>query len=495
MIVEQGNIWSRLVTYTPAERRWVDEYTSIEEPGRFYAGQWGGNQDERYRMLHLISCQFPSGFTRMMAKKARQLGIECQVVDLRGPPPCGIEDMADLDWLRDYQLAAVWAAVEAGRGLIKVPTGGGKTEIFIGMTRALPCEWLFAVHRSDLTGQAAKRYALRTGETAGVFEAGAWKRGSANVTVATFQGIYSAMKKQPRKAHKKAPVWDFLDKVRALNTDEVHAQPADSFYKVAMSMPNCYYRFGQSGTPLDRGPKDSLRTIASIGPMVYKISNDVLERAGVLSKPKIYMVPLKQAGGTDCDWQTAYSQLIVNSTVRNDLLAQMAEMATKPCLLFVDQMAQGEELVQRISRLGMRVDFAHGSHWTKARLDMIERLVQAKLDVLVCSIIFQEGIDIPTLESVINGGGKASVVGSLQRIGRGMRTAKGKTGFEVWDVHDRGQRWIQNHAAARLKAYRKEGHEIVFGWPGHAVPEPVHDVWSAIPEKFWEDLPNSPKTP
>lgn len=459
MIVEQGNIWSRITSFTDAELRWADEYLSVEEVRRYDAPSWA---PDRYRMLHQVTRVFPSGFVPVLRGGARKAGFQVTVEDARGPAPCLVDDFADLDWLRGYQHDAVWAAAERGRGLIKVPTAGGKTEIFCGLTRALPCEWLFAVHRSDLTGQAARRFELRTGEKAGVFEAGEWKRGTSNVTVSTFQALYAAMRKDRSK---KAPWRAFLGAMRALNVDEVHAVPADSFYKVAMSMPNCYYRFGMSGTPLDRGPKDSLRTIGAIGPIVYQIANSVLEGEGVLSKPKIYMVPCKQEGVTSCGWQVAYRQLIVESDARNALLAEMAERAAKPCLLFVDQMDHGRDLVGRIGRLGMRVDFVHGSHWNAARLGMIQRLVEGRLDVLVCSIVFQEGVDIPSLESVVMGAGKASVVGTLQRIGRGMRTAKGKQGFEVWDVLDKGQRWLAGHAQARLRAYKKEGHDVTVGWP------------------------------
>ncbi len=818
MIVLQGNVWSKIDTCTEQERQWLDEYTSVEIDGRYMWRPDGVEFDPsappaRYRMLHEISGTFPSGFTAMLPKAAAAAGFHVQVEDKRGPPPCLVDDFADLDWLRPYQRDAVWFATEAGRGLIKVPTAGGKTEIFVGLTRTLPCEWLFTVHRTDLTGQAADRYALRTGETAGVFAGGKWTRGSANVTVATFQGIYAAMQKARKAKDKKAEVWSFLKAIQALNVDECfppgtlvdetpieqlrvgddvtafdpetcttarrrvvrvlrkttdalvkitlvsgravvttpthkiwtahgwqrageltggqsvrclptqhesstlrsvsenggdpyheqrarallpgvpsgeaggaqggdalhgvrcasggvdesaagtvaggtglllrrpqarvvgadgvaavccsgsmghagepgagggenaraepharpggegqggdepaggrlapadarrerdgtdrstafacepvgladggcrsyrwpnrrkathalqdrhrgadveggdrsrrcesqydqqtrggpteghvlgwdrvdrievlepggdggygglcpggvvydlevedlhtyfaggvavsncHAVPAGTFYKVTMALPNCYYRFGQSGTPLDRGPRDSLRTIGAMGPMVYKIKSEVLRQAGVLSEATVYMIECKQAGTTHATWQETYSQLVVNSDVRNSLVAAMAERAAKPCLLFIDQVAQGYDLVKRLNRLGLQADVCYGDAPKEQRKRKIKTLVQGKLDVLVCSVIFQEGIDIPELASVVNGGGKASTVGVLQRMGRGMRIHASKNGFECWDVLDRSQKWLQKHAAARLAAYRKENHTVVLGWP------------------------------
>lgn len=459
MIVVRENVWSQLISFTAFERRWLDDYTSCEVDA-YRAGKWGRmTGDERFRMFDILSNRFPSGFVPMLAEAAVKEGLVFDVQDRRGPPPVPIDDFADLGWLRDYQEAAVWAAAEAGRGLIKAPTASGKTEICVGLTRALPCEWLFVVHRSDLTGQAALRFKKRTGETAGEFVGGEWRRGSSNFTVSTFQAIMHAKRK------KLAGLRDLAKGVQGIMVDECHAQPADSFYAVSMGLDRAYFRFGVSGTPLDRGPRDTLRTIGALGPIVYRIRTRTLADKGLLSVPKIFMVPCKQEGTTQADWRTTYQQLVVNSAARNTVLVKMAELATKPALLFVDEMAQGEWLVQELGRRGIRSDFVNGKHWNEARLGMVRNLVEGKLDVLVCSVIFQEGIDIPELEAVIHGGGKASVVGTLQRMGRGMRTAAGKTGFEVWDVWDTGQKWLHDHALARRKAYQKEGHKVTIGWP------------------------------
>lgn len=459
MIFRLDNIWATLVQYSPEERRWIDLYTSTESNG-YRRGKWGRlSADDRVYMLDPITGRLPAGFMPLILKNAPKDGHVVEVEDLRGDPPCPVDDMADLAWLRGYQEEAVWSAAEASRGLIKVPTAGGKTEIFIGLTRALPCEWLFLVHRGDLVGQAARRFEKRTGERAGTFEGGRWQKGSANITVSTFQALWRAMKRNDFDVRRLQAC------IQAINVDEVHAQPAETFYKAAMSLPAAYYRIGQSGTPLDRSDQDSLRTIGCIGPMVYKIRTDTLTEAGVLSRPEIYMVPCKQPGVTDCDWRTVYDQLIVHSSQRNDLVAEMAKRAEKPCLLFVDETAHADNIKARLERDGLRVDFVHGGHSLDWRQNAIRALVETRLDVLICTVIFQEGIDVPELESVVVAGGKASIVGALQRIGRGMRTAKGKTGFQVWDVHDRGQKWLSEHANERLKAYRKEGHTVTLGWP------------------------------
>lgn len=455
MIIEFDNVWARLASYTPEEWAWVDEYTSVEEEPNYWAGGWGAVElNPRYRMMHVVTGQFPAGFVAMLTRAAPRCGLAVELVDHRGPAPCPVEDFADLGWLRWYQHDAAWAATEAGRGVVKAPTGAGKTEILVALTRTLPCEWLLVTHRSDLVGQAARRFQARTGETAGSFEGGEWKRGSANLTVSTFQAIYHYQRRRT------AGVRKLFEGVQGLLVDEVHAQPAVTFYRVSLAMKAARYRIGVSGTPLDRGDRDALRTLGACGPMLYKIGVPTLIAEGVLAPATIRMVECRQDGRTDCSWHDAYRQLIVASDRRNDVVEAMAVAARKPCLLFVDHIDHGRELLARLGRCGLRVDFAHGDHSAKVRLGMIRSLVEARLDVLICSVIFQEGIDIPELESVVMAGGRASVVGALQRMGRGMRVAQGKTGFELWDVWDRGQEWIAGHALARRRAYEKEGHVV-----------------------------------
>jgi len=452
-----GNVWSEVYDAQPREERQLDDYLSCEHVT--YRGGPGGRTRhvERYRMYR-PDRRFPTGFISLLASA----GFEVEFVNAGGLSPPATDGTADLDWLRDYQKKAVWAAANRGRGIIKVPTGGGKTEIFVGLTRVLPVEWLFLVHRADLVTQTADRYRLRTGEKAGVFNGGVWQRGTANVTVSTFQAIYWAWK------NKMPGVQELFDGIEAINVDEVHAQPADTFYNMSMLFENARYRIGQSGTPLDRSEIDSMRTIGCLGPIVYEIKKEVLVEAGVLSESSIHMPPVDQDGHTKASWRTVYNDLIVHSKVRNEAVAKMVEQADKPCLCFVDEYAHGANLQKELQKLGLRVGFVHGGHSLDMRQSKIKRLVQDQVDVLLCTVIFQEGIDIPQLRSVVNAAGKASVVAALQRIGRGMRITAGKTSFQVWDVWDTGQKWIQDHAKERYRAYRDAGHDVKVTWPDEA---------------------------
>jgi superfamily II DNA or RNA helicase len=135
----------------------------------------------------------------------------------------------------------------------------------------------------------------------------------------------------------------------------------------------------------------------------------------------------------------------------------------KPALVFVKQVNHGKILKDRMEREGLKVDFVWGQKATSQRKAAIERLVRTDIDVLICSVIFQEGTDIPELESVLIAAGGKSVIATLQRIGRGMRMTAGKGNtFEVWDIEDSGVDALARHSRARRRAYEKEGYPVGF---------------------------------
>ncbi len=50
---------------------------------------------------------------------------------------------------RYYQRDAVLAGLKHKRGIIKIPTGGGKTRTAAGLLGALNCRWLYLVHKAN----------------------------------------------------------------------------------------------------------------------------------------------------------------------------------------------------------------------------------------------------------------------------------------------------------------------------------------------------------
>jgi superfamily II DNA or RNA helicase len=202
----------------------------------------------------------------------------------------------------------------------------------------------------------------------------------------------------------------------------------------------------------------ALKTIGAIGPVEHSIPYSTLIDAGVLARPVVRMVPFKHSGkGAEGSWTDVYRTKLVRNKSRNALLANMAAMAAKPCLLFFEQIEHATWLDCHLQAHGLRTAVAHGDHDASERKRMLRELADGEIDVLVASVIFNKGIDVPTLRSVVIGGGKSSTVACLQRVGRGMRRAPDKDTFEVWDVLDLDHPWLERHAEERRSALNARG--------------------------------------
>jgi superfamily II DNA or RNA helicase len=244
-------------------------------------------------------------------------------------------------------------------------------------------------------------------------------------------------------------------------------------------------------SPLARGDKRSLLAIAATGEVVYRIKTEVLIEQEVLARPTIHMVEMPHRFSGE-NFQDVYEHEVTNSKKRNELVALLAAKAEKPAFVFVKEKHHGALLVKAIERAGMQVRFIFGNHAVKQRTHAIGELVAGRLDVLVCSVVFQEGIDVPSLRSVVIASGGKSVIAALQRIGRGMRVEKKggavvKDTFDVYDVADIGCgcdkaardlgtpgkglhnscRWLTRHTRERERAYISEGHAV------HREPHPL----------------------
>ncbi len=436
---------------------WLDTLLRVPNP----RSRWSG--PEFWSMLHPIDHTFPAGFVRIVYEAAQKDGRAITVTDARKRPQ--VDPAADLAWLRDYQKDAVAAALRRTRGYIHAPTASGKTEIAAGIARSLPsCKLAFLVHRNQLADQTAKRFGARIPEVpVGFIGEGRWEPDQ--VTVATFQTLWARLNNPATRA--KTLAW--LRSLDAFIVDECHVIPARTFTAILNECSNAYFRLGVSGTPVSGGGEKAVSVIGNLGPVVYRIRPEVLIANGSIAMPTIKMVPVLQTMelapaisrfAQAKVWQKVNKELIVNSRTRNDAICRMVHAAQKPCMVFVQNLKHGEKLLAALLKAGVNTEFVEGKQDTAARNGSIKRLERGDIDVLVATVVFNEGVDIPDLRSVVIAAGGKSPIAAIQRVGRGMRIAAGKTTFEVWDVQDEGLPMLERHTKERLKAYKAEGYKI-----------------------------------
>ena len=470
MIINLYNTEAQVASAKPREARWLYEYLSFPDvQARFRRLPRWKRGDGLVHMMSDTTQTFPAGFIGAVRKQAEKDGVKVEIVDKRGVAR-DMDPKPLLDWLRDYQLEAIREAMTFERGIFHHVTAAGKTEVMVGVAELYPINWLILVHSKDLVMQIIDRFSRRTGEECGVIMEG--KKVIRRITVATFQSVLAGVHRKDKQ------IINLLTRnARGLMVDEAHKVPAATFYRIVMAT-QAYYRYGFSGTPFQRGDKKSIYLWGAIGPVIHRIPAERLIAAGVLAKPKIRCVTLRQVI-TGKNWAEAYRIGITESAPRNRLLVQIAKKATKPALLFVKEVKHGKALEKALRAAGEKVEFVWGDAHTKVRQAAVRRLVHGDTDVLICSVIFQEGIDIPELQSVIIGSGGKSVIMALQDVGRGMRRTNRqgkitKEEFEVWDIADRactpacktlkkhmGCKWLEKHTRGRMRAFAIEKYEVV----------------------------------
>ena len=453
-----GNLHTRVVDPEAGTRRWLAGFLTFENDSRAFLARKYGNRDAAAgvdRLYNWAYDTFPTGLLAYVIAEAKANGIpvEHDDADARLVPGYVI-DTADVAWLRDYQRDAVDAVLRDKRGILHLPTGAGKTEVFCALARKLWCNHLFIVHRTTLVHNAVERLRKRAPEIAvGTVAEGAWDiPEDARVVCATFQTLAKALKTNDARALNLLNEW-----THALHIDECHTLPADTFYNVAMSTPNAYWRVGYSGTPLARGDKRSTLAVAALGGVIHRVRPEQLIAAGVLAKPRIRVVPVTQTSDA-LTWQGVYSECVMRSATRNAAVVDCVRKAEKPCLVFVSQIDHGEALQQRLAKANISAEFVSGAESVEQRAAAVRRLERGDADVLIASVVFQEGVDIPTLASVVMAAGGKSTIAAIQKVGRALRVAPGKTEAEVWEFDDRGHRLLERHTKARLRAYAAEGY-------------------------------------
>lgn len=462
MIIELGNVDSRVASSTPAELDWLCGLLSFRDESKAFVRRGGTVERVDPPEMTLLTEQrtFPAGLTGKVTRDAAAHGLTVHVMDVRvrpWAPDLGVST----DWLRPYQREAAERALAKTRGILSLPTGSGKTEIAVAMAMLVPdARWLMVTPEKDLMHNAARRFELRTHEKAGRIGDGLWQP-EEHFTAATFQTLAMELKAGSVRCKR------FLEGIAGVVFDEVHTLPADTSYAVAQQIP-AYWRIGMSGTPLARGDKKSLFSIAATGSIIMKIEPQFLIDNGWLSTPRIKMIEVRQGGAPGAGtYRDAYTRLIVESSARNRYLSSIAMMAAKPGLLFVREKKHGFEMVKMLRARGLRCEFVWGDKSTPERDSAIKKLEWGDLDVIVCSKVFVTGTDIPSLRSIINGMAGKSEIETLQRLGRGMRVTADKSEFELWDVKDVAEpmdgpnRWNHRHANERFRAYAEQGYEVL----------------------------------
>ena len=401
-----------------------------------------------------------------IASELRRRGVS--ISDMPRPAMCPPSGFRLVDELRPYQEAALSAWRFAGRrGVVALPTGGGKTAVALAAIAATRAPCLCLVPTRALLVQWVGVLAACYDGPIGRFGDG--ERVLASITVATFASAFRHMSA-------------IGDRFGLLVVDEAHHFGHGRFDE-ALEMAIAPLRLGLTGTPPSPGPAAE-RLGALVGPVVFERSvrdlgpylaplERITWRLALESEERreydalrvVYRRAwnaylgnhlgaswedfLRHASQTDdgrrgiAAWRRARKLLAFPRRKREALSLLLARHRGSKTLVFVADndtayaVARSELVTPLTCDIGRR-----------ERDDVLARFRAGSLRTLVSAQVLNEGLDVPDAEVGIVVAGRLGEREHAQRVGRLLRPGEGKralvyelvVGFSS-EVRDAERRW------------------------------------------------------
>jgi len=411
---------------------------------KYKMGVWDG-----YISLMQSLNRFPTGLLWMVSKRLQAEGfhltftINSKYIDYseESIKPDILQGVT----LRDYQTDAISKLLSRKRGIAKMATNAGKTEVMAGIIKVLGIpNTLVIVNRKELLHQTADRFETRLGIKVGKIGDGIWQ--PETVTVAMIQTLYSKLQN----------TWMGN---QLLMVDECHHTSSDKTLDIINKISGAY-RYGFSGTPLKHEVLADMKLVSATGRLLFEVTNSQLIDAGYSATPVVYVTTITNDVDDmyDADYQKAYKEMIVGNDHRNFLVADKAKASEGVVLIIVNLINHGHTL----NKLIPGSLFVHGSHDSEYRIGVLEKMRSGAPGIYIASPIFDEGVDVPAIDTIILACGGKSHIKLLQRIGRGMRK-KSSNGnvLTIHDFIDDTNKYLLKHSEERIDTYVAEGFETI----------------------------------
>jgi superfamily II DNA or RNA helicase len=389
----------------------------------------------------------PTGLFLEMRQELQQAGYKLRVADERAP--CRFESLPWPEKIRPYQRQAVEAMVKASNtgGIVLVATGAGKTFLTGEFLRRLNGTAAFVVDELTLLAQAQRELEAAIGEKVGTVGKSLFQ--PRRVSVATIQTLH---KHRERKAFK-----NWFSQLDVVVLDEVHlAINRRNIGIVQQVKPKAV--FGLTATLQMEKPHVQLPVTALTGPVVFRYDIRKGVKQGYLSQGTVVRLqfhdPLKgkapeykdtRANPRENVWMLSGSQAaeyryhISLNKARNDCVEALVREGVKAgrrTVVLVERLAHLRVLAHRLKDLPHRV--LCGAYSQEDRLEAMRMMDAGELPLILASRVFGKGVDISTLDLIIDATGLPGRNGALQRYGRGARRAEGKPSLLYVDICDVG---------------------------------------------------------
>ena len=190
---------------------------------------------------------------------------------------------------------------------------------------------------------------------------------------------------------------------------------------------------------------------------MYHLETHTLQDGGYISLADLTTVVITQPEMKSLPWQDAFRSLIV---ANHDRTAIIADLAVRRAREGKTVLILAGNSVQFAHNIYNAILLRHGSCSVITGVTKTEETNQAfsdlrdkKLDILVTTLLADEGVDVPAVNVLMLVGGGKSYVKAIQRVGRGLRIKEDGTSLEVIEFLDLTNKFLEKHAKARLEYY------------------------------------------
>jgi superfamily II DNA or RNA helicase len=353
--------------------------------------------------------------------------------------------------LRDYQLDAINTFMGNPQGLQELATGAGKTIITATLSKL--CEpygrTLVIVPNKSLVVQTEEDY-VNVGLDVGVYFGDRKEIGRTH-TICTWQSLNILEKKGAE--NDALTLAEFIDGVTCVIIDEVHQAKADVLKKLlTMNFANAPIRWGLTGT-IPKADIEFQSILATIGPVVGKISAHELQSKGVLSQCHVNIVQTLDVK----EFRTYQEELkyLVTDIDRMTYISKLCSTIKESgnTLILVNRIDSGKAIIDLIPD----AVFVSGAVGLTERKEEYDEIKTSTNKVIVATYgVAAVGLNIPRIFNLVLLEPGKSFVRVIQSIGRGIRKAEDKDFVQIWDITSTCK-YAKRHLTERKKFY-KEAH-------------------------------------
>ncbi|MFC4660776.1 DUF3427 domain-containing protein [Oceanobacillus aidingensis] len=312
------------------------------------------------------------------------------------------------------------------KGLVISATGTGKTYLSaFDVRNVAPKRMLFIVHREQILRKAKSDFQRVLGGLDNDFGilSGSSKETDAKYLFTTIQTI----SKQETLSTFDPELFDYI------LIDEVHKAGASSYQRV-IDYFKPKFLLGMTATP-ERTDDFNIYELFNYN-IAYEIRLQEALEEDMLCPFHYFGVTDIEYDGKLVDGTTIISNLITEERVNHILEKIDYYSYSGDCvkgLIFCSRKEEAKELSEVLNNRGFRTVPLTGADSQDFRLHQVERLENGALDYIITVDIFNEGIDIPSINQVVMLRQTQSSIIFIQQLGRGLRKHPSKEFVTIID--------------------------------------------------------------